>query len=403
MGEYEYRPDAWNYLRQEFQAWLNEPLAFAIGVFLGNAGVGKTTFLEQIAKELNAHLYWITPESCPTHKDLLNHLNTYMRPTVDTLIEGLDGPGATTVPGWIVLEDWDTLMNQDRSMMGTFTQFITGDRPNPFGRRIICLSHRSSDKKFPTSCRRFYFKSLSDADICLILKHRFPSIHLSSLTYIADHCQANLHTAVEMCRFEISAVSRPPPAASAASAATRGRKKKTVDASAPAPAPLPPPIAVKLLELAPAPPSSSTQESPFQSKDTQGWFQWFSQDPWMAPLRFHENLIKEVSQRSGAKLPLYNALLDALLEWDISMGRWINEEGSLWMDLPILILSITVVLTLESHKRMKRLKYTDSELSNFTKILSQLSLHKKNTHTFFHQYKGGQYPVYECPYAWLNE
>jgi hypothetical protein len=141
----------------------------------------------------------------------------------------------------------------------------------------------------------------------------------------------------------------------------------------------------------------------YESKTIHEWFKLFAQDPWMYPLRFHENLTKELENRTGSKILLYDRLQTALIQWDNFMTHWINDEDSPWMDLPILVFSLTVYLTFEPYRRMKRLKHSNASMMEFTKLLSQLSLQKKCSHTTFQHYQGAHYPIYDYPYHWIHE
>jgi hypothetical protein len=96
-------------------------------------------------------------------------------------------------------------------------------------------------------------------------------------------------------------------------------------------------------------------------------------DPWLYPLRFHENLVKELSNKKGTKtqkIEVYRTCLNTLCEWDYMMA--IVEDPM--CALEHVCNAITTVLpTLEYKKGVKK----DNASDEFTKIFSNLSLQKK--------------------------
>lgn len=96
----------------------------------------------------------------------------------------------------------------------------------------------------------------------------------------------------------------------------------------------------------------------------------FKDDPWLAPLCFHENLEKDFTTRYGSaieKRKAYVQYLDALCNWNHIMSK---DMTSLAMDL----------INYETTSIMRRFKRKPGAVSTnveFTKMLSQLSLYKK--------------------------
>lgn len=91
-------------------------------------------------------------------------------------------------------------------------------------------------------------------------------------------------------------------------------------------------------------------------------------DTWLVPLRFHENLIKELDNRKISilnKIKYYKKFIYDMCFFDIYMS------GSI--DIAINIISYYVYNLTELEKK----KDVKSNLDNFTKLLSYLSLQKK--------------------------
>ena len=102
-------------------------------------------------------------------------------------------------------------------------------------------------------------------------------------------------------------------------------------------------------------------------------------ESWLIPLRFHENLIIELKNRRTTlqnKNELYKNFLYDLCVFDVLMNNNAIESA---IDI---IVSNVYFLSLIPNK-----KNTKSNLDNFTKLLSYLSLQKKNIKKSFNYNK----------------
>jgi len=379
-------PNHWKHANEELRGWFQQPLesknvsTALLCVISGIQGIGKTTYITQFALGEGLSIHWITPEKCDSSKELVIQLNKYIYPTVDTTFNGEDAQRV-----FICIDSWDILITNDRNMFTTLYQFLTSNRSNPCARRIICICDRSVDKKFQElhpPVKMMSMKPMTDMDICLILKKKFPTLHLSLITQISDTCNNNLNTAIEMAQFE--------------SSSSKNADDKSV---------LPSSEFQKLNVL------SQTDVLPALShlyipKSSEDWYRLFIQDPWMYPLRFHENLLKELEQREcikTLKIKTYDQCLSALIRWDQWMTRTIKEDETTWTNISILIWSLSAYVYLDAYKRTKKPKYTEASMVEFTKLLSQLSLQKKNSQNTFQTFRGSHYPIYEFPSHWFSE
>jgi len=141
-------------------------------------------------------------------------------------------------------------------------------------------------------------------------------------------------------------------------------------------------------------------------KSLSDWIKLFSLEPWMHPLRFHENFIKELEnckKSKAEKTILYHELLSHLIQWDTHMGFLLESgiEGTI-TELPIELFSMQVQKILERAPRHYPLKNPDETLSDFTKLLSQLSLQKKFCQNYYDTYQGDNFPINEFPYYWFT-
>lgn len=383
-------PNHWKHTNEELRKWFQQSSESSISsvispamicVISGAQGIGKTTFITKFALEEGLSIHWITPEKCDSSKEFLLQLNKYIYPSVDTTFNGIDARRVC-----ICIDNWDILMTNDRNMFSTLFQFLTSNRANPNGRRIVCICERSVDKKFQEiqpPLKIISMKPMNDTDICFILKKKFPSLHLSLITQISDSCNNNLNRALEMAQFESSSGAV---AVSATSAIPPSELYK-----------------INVLSQTDVLPALSQLYVP---KSPNEWQQLFLQDPWMYPLRFHENLLKELEQRESIKslkIKTYDQCLSAFIQWDQWMTRTIKDDESTWVTISILIWSLSVYIYLDAYKRIKKQKYSEASMVEFTKLLSQLSLQKKNSQNTFQTFRGSHYPIYEFPNHWFSE
>jgi nucleoside-triphosphatase THEP1 len=104
---------------------------------------------------------------------------------------------------------------------------------------------------------------------------------------------------------------------------------------------------------------------------------------WLIPLRFHENIIQELNNRSisnNKKKQFYKLFIESLCLYDCYMSKNYIEIA-----LEIFICTI-YFLSILSKKRSAL-----SSMDNFTKILSYLSLQKK----YNKQYYNSDFPLYQ--------
>jgi hypothetical protein len=99
----------------------------------------------------------------------------------------------------------------------------------------------------------------------------------------------------------------------------------------------------------------------------------FCEDPWLHPLRFHENLQNEWVERKGLiakKQKVYSSLMHDICTWDMFMSRFKGSDLQIPTDF--------IAHSVYQLRALERKKNASLPTDEFTKMFSHLSLEKKN-------------------------
>jgi len=116
-----------------------------------------------------------------------------------------------------------------------------------------------------------------------------------------------------------------------------------------------------------------------------------NKDPWMIPLKFHENIIIELENRKISlknKIEYYNNFIEIMCLYDYYMFKNNNEACITIFASNVYYLSL-----------LKYKKGAVSNIGRFTKMLSYLSLQKKNIKQ---TYKCNNFPLYQVSNYHIN-
>jgi hypothetical protein len=116
-----------------------------------------------------------------------------------------------------------------------------------------------------------------------------------------------------------------------------------------------------------------------------------NKDPWMIPLKFHENIIIELENRKISlknKIEYYNNFIEIMCLYDYYMFKNNNEACITIFASNVYYLSL-----------LKYKKGAVSNIGKFTKMLSYLSLQKKNIKQ---TYKCNNFPLYQISNYHIN-
>jgi len=346
------------------------PIGFGSLLFLvGNSGTGKTHMVQSVCAEADYELVTIHSHNCEGAKDMTDRI---VKATSSRLVQAFTGHYRPTV---IFIDELDTLIQMDRLALTALADLLQAGE----------LPHAPIIAACPPSCLRKLgpFKSrsatvrchpLGEGDIYLLLKSRAersgaPAPSSADLMRAAESASGNLHVAVRMLE-ELSPAA-PESAAAGADAAPASASQPFgggTDGEADFRCVFQDPTPAKLADMV----------------------RIFSDDPWLHPLRFHENLIKEIGNRKGPakeKRRVYSALLRALTDWDALMVAGHTE-------LALDTLASNIHARLSRLPRRVRALVGEDDLQDFTKIFSQISIYKKQERAL--------YAKEPCDFPWAD-
>ena len=324
---------------------------------LGNSGTGKTHMVRTICEARDYDLQILHSQNCENSRALADRLGKMTR---TRLVQTFAG---TTRPVVILIDELDTLIQMDRMMLSTLTDVLHGKTLPHVA--LIAIGAPAQEKKLgafkAANCQIIYCFPPSDADLFLFLRARNAALSDSEARIPADRLMEMAEEAA--CSFH--AACRLWDRAILGSASTSAKATEGAAPSA---------VAPEFHSIFRATPTAVATVA-----------RVFSEDPWLAPMRFHENLIKEISNRKGLvkdKMRVYRELLRSLCDWDQWMIAGVMDDSpSETADAggpdPSDYLARCVVGYLSELQRKKNATVTDIDLQDFTKVFSQISIQKK--------------------------
>jgi len=393
------------------QTWLENFRASPKGLSLqslmivtGPHGIGKTTRIRQIVKACNRWMISVHPTNCHHSRELADIV---WKACNNQNLEQLFCSEGAPVEKCLVIDEFETLIANDRNIAATLANLICksnslADIP------IILICDSAAEKKLadlrrsknrvalgiidtPTLFVHFsdhpaYQGVLSDADI-----HHACTQAQGNYVYAAQllEQQKRFSQAAAAANVVAEVVSEPN---AKSKPKTRGSASRKKNAAQPEPTPEPPPAP----EPAPALDSYVLHKDAdvidmFRSESPSVILEVFLQDAWIHPMRFHENLPTELAKfRKGTKsekTAVYVKCLEHLITWDVCMAASAgagSSTGAGSLEWPLANLAYAL------HRELSRLPRTagkqldqEEHLGTFTKILSQMSLQKKNDRAWY--------------------
>ncbi len=300
----------------------NKKLSFDSCIFMsGYSGIGKTYSINNLCKNLELFIINIDSFNCCTSAQLNDLL---YKSFVSSLIQTLTNNNARKI---IIIDDFDILLSLDSTINITLHNFIQSNTNKLKHIPIICIINNNIVKRLgdiKKKCKIFETPVMSNMEIYEILKSYKSDIKFNEATKIIDNPDFNLSNAIRMV--------------------TNTYFNHNDDI-----------IAIDDL-----------YSNIFNRNNLR---RIINKEQWIIPLNFHENLITELYEnRKGVKKQkelFYKSFMINLCYFDIIMSKC-NEIG---IELFICIIEGLFKIPNKKNKNLR--------LSNFTKMLSYLSLQKK--------------------------
>jgi hypothetical protein len=325
---------------QALESWLHAPselkrLSYgSVCIVFGSPGTGKTYGVQSACQACGKDLTLLDSQEIASFKEFRDRLEKLAFSDVSSQFRIRQQSNRI-----ICLDELEAVLSFDRTFLPSLVKLLEAQTLAHIPLIITC--HYGDQKKLLDLCKKVHVVELyapSDTDVYLFLKQKYAHVPAETLLTIAEQCYGNIAHALHMLEMEKSQT------------ITHGKVLGNAEIEK-----IP-----SLIEVYARPDRNINRRV-------------FHEDPWLHPLRFHENLPFELQQRKGLqcrKLATYQQILEGLCTWDQMMSAL---KGG---DLSSAIEYVShVALQVHDHERKKG---ASASMDEFTKMFSHLSLEKKN-------------------------
>lgn len=309
----------------------------------GNNGIGKTYNIKKICELLNLFVINIDSNNCNSSDKLIDLI---YKTTNSSLIQLLTNNTSNKI---IIIDEVDTLLSLDRTISISLLNILLSKKFKNIP--IICICTPDILKKIgdiKKKCKIFELSLPTEEDILLLLKNiNNKKKFLNELKIISKNSNGNISQAIKQYEsFD---------------------NFYNID---------------KIYNI----------EYLYSNNFNRNIFkEIILSDPWLVPLRFHENLIIELNNKRNCsdkkRKELYNNFMKKICYFDLLMY---NNTIDIAVDYFISIIYDLSKIPLK--------KKSESTMINFTKILSYLSLQKK----YIKQSYSINFPLYQIGNYHIN-
>lgn len=289
----------------------------------GNSGIGKTYSIKNICEQLNLYYIYISTHNCGSSEELKDIL---IKNITSSLIQILTNNNKQKI---IIIDEFESLMAIDKTINMTLLNLLTKNNLKKIP--IICISSIDIIKKIGVikkKCQIIELGIPSDKEIFDILYLKYNNIDKNIIKNIIKDSNGNISQCIKKIENNSD------------------KQYDIIDKN----------ININVLYT-------------HDKFDRDYIRRIILTDPWLIPLKFHENLITELNNRKCNinKINIfYKKFLENMIIFDILMyNTYINIASDIFT-------SMVYDLTLLPSK-----KQSIAKIDNFTKILSYLSLQKK--------------------------
>lgn len=338
-------------------------------VILGAPGIGKTYGVEKVCEILGIHIKKIDSTNCKSIKELSD---LFVKMSSTNLQEILEQKTRKKI---IFIDEFEILIQMDRNIPSILYQLIdtsvSGNKSLPYIPVVIACNDNMEKKlgDIRRYCKTIHLKHPTVADVLLMLRtytqKNNMKISADVLLHIAENVAGNMLQALHTVQYELLKRENN----EKIDTVNDADNQEDTDENE---------IMTNVMAIDSMPDINIMYNNPSRKIA----YQLFEEDIWMNPLRFHENLSKEMELRKGTKQKkdqIYSKILRSILEWDIMIQN--SDATYCYIDIAMDHLCNAPCYLLPQLERKKNVE--DVSMSDFTKTLSQMSLQcKLKRHTY---------------------
>lgn len=337
--------------------------------FIGSPGIGKTYGIEKICELLKVRIKKIDSTNCKTVKELQE---LFVKMACINLEDVLRNEVSKKI---IFIDEFEIMIQLDRNMPSALYQLIdttvSGNKSLPYIPVVIACNNNVEKKlgDIKRYCKSIHLRSPTDADVLLMLRmySQKQKIKVSAdvLLRISETVSGNIQQALHLLHYEILQISNKQNQNNENNNETENsNENKTY---------------YKIQNSIDIMPDINIL---YNNPSRRTAYHLFEEDIWMNPLRFHENLSKEIEMRKGTKTKkdnVYSNILQCILTWDTMINNLDINDNSI--DIAMEYLCNAPCYILPQLERKKNVE--EATMNEFTKTLSQMSLQcKLNRQTY---------------------
>ena len=288
----------------------------------GNSGIGKSFSIKHICDELQLHVVYLTTNNCSSSTELMDNI---IKCTTSSMLQVLTNDKKKKI---LIIDEFESMMAVDRTINTTLLNILTEKKLKSIP--IICISSIEIVKKIGTikkKCQIIELNNPEENEIFCLLKRLYPETSDDVINDIVSNSQCNISQSIQ--NIENSTFNY------------FDKMDETFNIN-------------------------YLYGNVFNRRNI---VNILMNDPWLIPLRFHENLIKELKIRKSTikkNHEYYKQFIRNFLIFDILMYKNTIDIASDFFTSSIYPLT-----------KMPIKSNQISDISGFTKMLSYLSLQKK--------------------------
>ena len=285
----------------------------------GKSGIGKSHSIKEICNKLNLEMIYITSANCSSSNDLEDLI---VKASSSSMLQILLNHKK---PKIVVIDEFESIVALDKTINTTLLNILEAKKLKSIP--IICIASIDIVKRIgilKKKCTIFELSQPTHNEICKILYSINPEIDKQTLDQIINKCNGNISQCIENINNNM-------------------KKSDQIDEW----------INANILY---ATVDMFNRENIRRVVET---------DPWLIPLKYHENLPQELDKRKISMLKSQRIYKDFMLNFVYFDNFPLELQADMFASIIYPISRLALKTNAESY------------IDNFTKVLSYLSLQKK--------------------------